>query len=941
MKKFSFGDWKNQVVDTAEDIENNEILLEWVNYILTENKKGKIPLVIVGAGISASKVKAQIKSNEKSKGEDNSLKFQWLDQGLPCLQQMMIRLKKMVLDSADENDNDEFKSLKEQFEIMNDNMSNINREWLGRIFTNFEKSSDEKIRGIWKKFCEWFFFSCIEYTDAEGNVQYCGALDTKTSGAANEIVKLYDSVNAICLSANFDNYINYALTETEGNRKGVAIFERRQAELYLKRNRRGKEKFENKPYNRCVLHANGDVFWLYCSGEKGEGYCPNTNIRKPAFDNKTISCAEDLCCDFCGSPLVATMTMPGTYEKDYNTRTIIETIWKYLSAKISAVVTVGISCNWDDVILKFILQLMKEMDIPLLDINNFSDKAKDGKSQLVELVVRQSYLEACSLNMTAEEGVKILNDLIEDRLVNAVKPETKEQDCYDYKEKILNTLKNQKSIKRLKQVSQLGLKSYWLESEEKNERWGHSIEVADIATKMYAKLIENSNKENSIHERALLYAAGLLHDCGHLPFSHLLEDVFEELAWNMQGETETFRHSHYTKWLIRCLCEDRDNGFYDIIGKYGVLPDEIIHLIEGRYGVAYIDVLLNSALDADKIAYIFTDAERSNRNLTLKREEFLDKLLSSAYITQEGMVALDGESACYAMRLLDERRRMYDELYYDTRIRCLETMAKYIITTYFVQKYNSVDLILGPSFIDGKREDGLGEENGKGEILLEDMGNQHILASIEDLYSMIEKGSYVLSDMSASVGDKIKESIERCMQLILKAKRSSGKEPKELKILGYMSRQLLGKEIEKTGGKEDHLIYMPYRDRQLDELVEKLNYEELTAVRKKIILNYPGTILIDIYKTAKYFSPSVLRAARNRPDGTACEQTTILVPSAPKDEWQIQKSKAEISLSEYAERNNIDKERKTIFHVFHIGRDAAACEHAISMLKKEMKRIRR
>lgn len=618
MGRFSFGKWKNEILDMdKQDSDSISVLSEWADYIVRENKKGKIPLIIVGAGISACEVKVQISENE--------LKFAWSKTGLPCLQQMMTKLKELVEDAAKNSGNEELKELEKQFEIMTDDMRNINREWLGRVFTLFEKSANEEIRNIWQEFCNWFFFSCIEYNEEERK-QHFGALNTKTSRTAEQIVKMYDSVDAICLSANFDNYINYALTETEGFRKGVAIFERGQAERYLKRIRRGNGKFEDKPYNRCVLHANGDVFWLHCSGEKGEGYCPNTGIRKPAFGNGTISCKEDLQCDFCGSPLVATMTMPGTYEKDYNTRTIIESIWKYLSAKISAVVTIGISCNWDDVLLKFILQLMKEMDIPLLDINNFSDKVREGKSQLVDLVVKQSYLEACSIKGDAFKGVERLNKLIDEKKNNLEKEKCPQEENDTQQMKI--GLQKVKSIQRLKHVSQLGLKSYWLETEEKNERWTHSVEVADIAGKMYAKLVENSRKDELLYEKVLLYAAGLLHDCGHLPFSHLLEDVFEELAWSMQGETDTFTHAHHTKWIIQELCKDFDNEFNKIIKKYDILPEEIIYLIEGRYGTAYIDTLINGALDADKVAYIFTDAEKSKRNLTLDKDEFLTKLLA-------------------------------------------------------------------------------------------------------------------------------------------------------------------------------------------------------------------------------------------------------------------------------------------------------------------------
>lgn len=922
MSRFSYGIYKNTVISEENMIK--EVLEKWADYLCLESTHGKIPLVIAGAGVSACDVKIiSVRENEENQREIDATEY--IEKGLPCLHEMVKKLKDEVMaDSA--WDNSELVSLKNQFQIMADSMENIDREWLGRIFTVFEKSKDKQIKKIWRSFCNWFFFSCMQGEDGK---EY-GALNVKTSKAAEEIVKLYDSVGALCLSANFDDFVKNALVGTKGSQRGIAVFERTQAEDYLKRNRRGTIAFEEKPYNRCVFHANGDVFWLSCSGEKGEGYCPNTRRRRPAFDGIMINSQDDLFCTICGSPLVPTMTMPGTYEKDYNTRTIIETIWKYLSTKISGIITVGISCNWDDILLKFILQLMSEMDIPLLDINHYSDRALDGKTQLGEIVVKRSYMEACALQADAAKGLHWVNEAVDEALR---KKENIAENIDDtYINDLITQLEAHPYIKRLSKVSQLGLKSYWLEKSVKNERWEHSKEVAEIAEQMYKKMLENSKKTPLMYEKVLIYTAGLLHDCGHLPFSHLLEDVFEELSWCMQGEKDTFKHSHYTRWVIHRLYHDDTCQLKSILDSYGIDAEDVIRLIEGKYGLAYIDMLINSALDADKIAYVFTDAEKSNRNLALNKESFLEEFLKNAYITQEGLVALDGASAWYAMRLLDERKRMYDELYYDTRIRCFETLAKYIITTYFVQKYNNVEMIRKKLIPNAEAE-------------VEDLGNCHILCAIDDLYDIIEDPNYQSVDLSASVGDNVKQSIERCMQIILNAKQVKEENvPDEIKILKEMCRQLLGKQVivdENRKEWEDSLVYMPYHDSQLDRLTEKLSYEQMVSVRKKIMLNYPGTIVVDIYKTAKYFSPSALRASQKRLDGTECEQVTILVPKGSKEEWKTQGSRAEIPLSEYAEQNRIDRERKTVFNVFCIGKDATACEHAINMMKKEMENIRR
>lgn len=910
MNDFTFGDWKNTIVDYADTDSDNkfcEKIEEFAAYLLKEKEKGKIPLIIAGAGASAKNVMINVGDG---KPKD-------LGTGLPCLSEMIWQLREYVMEVAEVSSAPNVKELASLFISINQDLENVGREWLGKVFALLEKSEDVEVKKLWNRYCNWFFFECIDTGEMAQTEKY-GALNSDTSKASLEIAKLYDTLGAICLSANFDNYIDFALEERKGFRNGIPIFDRDLAEKYFKRNRRKNKPYEETPYNRCVLHANGDVFWLFCSGEKGEGYCPETGKKVPAFTNPNLNSCEDMYCKFCRSPLEVTMTMPGTYEKDYNTRAIITTIWKYISTRISAVITVGLSCNWDDVLLKFILQLINERHIPLLDINNLTDRAKGGQSNIIEKVVKESGLEACAYKADAFAGIERINQYVEARRGNIAKIVLEG----DYKEQLKNALKDTKDIKRLSQVSQLGLKAYWLEASEENLRWNHSIQVADIATEMYKQLCENSWKKESAFEKVLIYAAGLLHDCGHLPFSHLLEDVFDELAWHLSGEVESFKHIHYAKRVIERICNTEGCRFEEIIHRYGVKKEEVIDCIDGRYGVSYIDALINSAIDADKIAYIFTDAEKTKKSLSLNRKDFQRELLANAYITQEGMIALDDQSAWQAMRLLDERKRMYEELYYNSKIRYLEACAKYIITTYFVQKYNAPDTLMN--------------DCGNGD----DLGEKHILMAIDDLYNMIDADhEYVAKDLSASVSEDVRKSIEQCIKLICISQKSELK-PREITILFRMCEQLLGHkiDIDKLTGSGKEYDYSPYQDPILDALVDKLDYKQLSAVRKKILLNYPGTILIDIYSPTKYFSVPESRKARVRPDGTNCGQEMILIPSGDRNLWINQKHLAETGILDYSRKMPKENE-KPVFHIYKIGSDTASFEHTISMLKRELESI--
>lgn len=119
MGRFSYEEWKNKVISNADN-ESNDILSNWADYIVHENKKGKIPLIIVGAGISSCDVKVQINN-----GDEKELNFEWSQKGLPCLQQMMQKLKELVDEERVDLNNEEITELKKQFEVMTDDMQNI------------------------------------------------------------------------------------------------------------------------------------------------------------------------------------------------------------------------------------------------------------------------------------------------------------------------------------------------------------------------------------------------------------------------------------------------------------------------------------------------------------------------------------------------------------------------------------------------------------------------------------------------------------------------------------------------------------------------------------------------------------------------------------------------------------------------------------------------
>jgi len=265
---------------------------------------------------------------------------------------------------------------------------------------------------------------------------------------------------------------------------------------------------------------------------------------------------------------------------------------------------------------------------------------------------------------------------------------------------------------------------------------------------------------------------------------------------------------------------------------------------------------------------------------------------------------------------------MYDELYLNPNMRCMEAAAKYIITTYFVQKYNRVEF-------DGIIKDEIGENRF-------DLGGYRIMLAIRDMASMCS-GSYTgFEDLSPSVGSRTKQSLKACMEIV-QAISTGEKSLEEWKLLKQMYHQLTGMpwDAQDRVGMD---MLTPYQDDQIREMSERIQYKKLAEVRKRIILNYPGLVLVDLHQPIRYYSIPPARRPHNRLDGTYCAQDTILLPDCERSQWQNKGSLASIPLSEYIWKYEGQAERRPVFQVFKIGDDPSDCEHAVNMLKKELQK---
>lgn len=152
-------------------------------------------------------------------------------------------------------------------------------------------------------------------------------------------------------------------------------------------------------------------------------------------------------------------------------------------------------------------------------------------------------------------------------------------------------------VQRLHRLRQLAGSEYVYPGAN-HTRFEHSVGVMYLAS----RVTENSGISQCISEdeAKLVKIAGLLHDVGHGPFSHVFEHVLEKEL----GKT----HEDLTTWIIE------NSELKETLKRNGYNPQEVGKLAVGRLHrprKAFLDQIISSAVDVDKQDFIVRDTHHT------------------------------------------------------------------------------------------------------------------------------------------------------------------------------------------------------------------------------------------------------------------------------------------------------------------------------------------
>jgi len=191
-------------------------------------------------------------------------------------------------------------------------------------------------------------------------------------------------------------------------------------------------------------------------------------------------------------------------------------------------------------------------------------------------------------------------------------------------------------FQRLRRISQMGL-SYLVYPGAHHTRFHHALGCGFLMKKAIETL-RQKDIEISKKEEEALYIAILLHDLGHGPFSHALENSIVE---NMTHEEISLK---FMKFL---------NKEFD--GKLSLA----IKIFTGKYHRKFMHQLISSQLDMDRLDYLKRDSFYSG---VAEGNINAERLITMLYVKNDGLV-IEGKGIYSVEKFIVARRLMYWQVY--------------------------------------------------------------------------------------------------------------------------------------------------------------------------------------------------------------------------------------------------------------------------------------
>ena len=465
-----------------------------------------------------------------------------------------------------------------------------------------------------------------------------------------------------------------------------------------------------------VIKVWGDVFHAVCTSQQ----CPEFGNRIPIYEVDASRYPEG--CPSCHASRQLQIFFTGYEEKERTTDELMRGLLKYVAPRIGCIVTIGFSGLWDQTLVNFLATVCKDLNWENKHPGQLGQRKHaswicidpDEIPPLLQDLAAHG-ITPTHIPTTGDEFASLF-DLHEFQIPPVV-PQNFERygrhpgslEDGKWHEPVNNMAEKQEYIfpqayecfadqdylRDFKYLRQLGIKTKIAlarsnregkkENEEDHNRKKHSWGTTTLSALWFRKLAKGQLRPEEMERIATVVVfAAMHHDVGHLPFTHLAEEIFQEVHWSLEDWADAFRHDEPV--LGNCIDlfrEQIDKSTATAARLIQCQPDEFRNWVEGaiqgRSGYPWIDAILNSPLDVDKLDYVFRDCDFLGQGIHVSTKEnrfnWVQNLFSHTRVLPSGLVALTGEGGEQARDFLEERRWLYKHQYYQSGYRALERLA--------------------------------------------------------------------------------------------------------------------------------------------------------------------------------------------------------------------------------------------------------------------------
>lgn len=237
------------------------------------------------------------------------------------------------------------------------------------------------------------------------------------------------------------------------------------------------------------------------------------------------------------------------------------------------------------------------------------------------------------------------------------------------------------TFQRLRHVRQLGW-AYLVYPGATHARFEHALGAYHLAGLALQRLEEEGNlREIDPAERTITRLAALLHDVGHYPFSHALEEIGAP------------HHEDVARALVT------EGMVADVLREVATdAPERVMALIRGT-STSPLQGLISGSLDLDKIEYLRRDALMCG---VPYGEIDADRLIHALTITNDPVagrpvVAIREKGLSALESLLFAKYQMYRNVYWHHAVRSATAMYKRLVEQAIQAGAVHVDVLAGYS----------------------------------------------------------------------------------------------------------------------------------------------------------------------------------------------------------------------------------------------------